>query len=80
MLPKISCYSNTCWFVHDMRYGEHIAKVVYKDAKIEAMQDNSLFYRVVTKEQYDPLKHHYWNYIPEWDMFICNISAGSIQK
>ena len=73
MLPKIDCYEGMYQFVHDMRYGEHIAKVVPKYPHIP---DTDIFYRVVTKEQYDPLRHHYWNYIPEWEMYICNISAG----
>ena len=80
MLPKISCYNDTCWFVHDMHYGEHVAKVIFKDAEMEACCFHNLYYRVVTPEQYDALKHHYWKFIPEWNMYICNISAGHINK
>ena len=81
MFPKISCYNDTCWFVHDVRFGEHIAKVVQKDEELEAECDSNIYYHLIPAEKYDVLKHHYWVYVSEWNMYRCNISANDrIQK
>lgn len=76
MLPKISCYNDTCWFVHDMYLDQHIARVVMQDPELDELWGRDLYFRCVPADKYDAVKHHYWVFIPEWNMYRCNISAG----